>query len=168
MRPKSEHHKAFHAEGIYQKTAQSSGYGESEKRHADNFPSAYREIDALLSRRPAQFADLGAAVAAESEDRMPKAFRYYYKDEADKDDMGYLIWTRTGNAWEEKHPSGKDKRFQTAGRDIVEGRPGTVVHWVDSPSLTVFISDKNTDQPQAYYHYGGNEWQILGPMEDVQ
>ena len=132
-----------------------------------SFESFTATLD-FSEKETTQFAALGAAVAAESEDRMPKAFRYYYKDEADKAETGYLIWTRTGNAWEEKHPSGKDKRFQTAGRDIVEGRPGTVVHWVDKPELTVFISDKHTDQPQAYYHYGGNEWQILGPMEDVQ
>ena len=87
---------------------------------------------------------------------------------ADQTDPGYRTWTRTGQAWEEKHPSGKTKRFQTASRAVVEGRPGTVLRLLDDPAFTAFVSDKNADQPQAYWRRGTADWTLLGAMEDVQ
>ena len=109
---------------------------------------------------------LGAAILAEFEDQMPKAFRLNYT--LDKTDPGYRTWTRTGQAWEEKHPSGKTKRFQTASRAVVEGRPGTVLRLLEDPAFTAFVSDKNADKPQAYWCRGTPNWTLLGAMEDVQ
>ena len=68
----------------------------------------------LPAKETALLDAIGAAVAAESEAQMPKSFRQNYTK--DKTDPGYRTWTRTGSAWEEKHPSGKIKRFQTASR----------------------------------------------------
>ena len=120
----------------------------------------------LSPKETALLDALGAAVAAESEEQMPKAFRLNYP--ADKTDPGYRTWTRTGLTWEEKHPSGRIKRFQTARRAVVGGRPGTVLRLPDDPAFTAFVSDKNADQPQAYWCRGTANWTLLGAMEDVQ
>ena len=102
--------------------------------------------------------------AAEVEDRTPKKFRFNYSDDADP---GYRVWTRSGNEWEEKHPSGRIKRFQTIGRDVVEDRPGTVIRNLDETGFKVFVSDKGVETPQTYFHRDG-DWTLLGPMEDVE
>lgn len=39
---------------------------------------------------------------------------------------------------------------------------------LDDPAFTAFVSDKNADQPQAYWHRGTANWTLLGAMEDVQ
>ena len=51
---------------------------------------------------------------------------------------------------------------------LVEDRPGTVLRLLDDPAFTAFVSDKNTDQPQAYWRRGTANWTLLGAMEDVQ
>ena len=53
---------------------------------------------------------IGAAVAAESEAQMPKAFRLNYT--LDRTDPGYRTCTRTGQGWEEKHPRARSSAFK--------------------------------------------------------
>lgn len=94
----------------------------------------------------------------------PSKFRYNYKF----DDPGYRVWARADDVWEEKLPSGRVKRFQTTGRDTVDGRPGCIVFLEGAARFEVFVSDQQVPEPRIYFRQSEGGWNFLGKMEDVE
>lgn len=94
----------------------------------------------------------------------PAKFRYAYSF----DDPGYRVWMRTGDAWEEKPPSGEPRHFRTVGRDTISGSAGSVLQSQEIAGFEVFVSDRGSSDPHIYFRQRKGSWKELGRMEDVE
>lgn len=88
-------------------------------------------------------------------------------------------WRAFGNKWEETLPSSNyigigmqvvDGRslFSLSAREKVNGRPGIVILSDSDPGLEVFIPDKGTPEPTAYYRRNKGQWQYLSRMSHME
>ena len=95
----------------------------------------------------------------------PTSFRY-----TDKmgNSPGYREWTRKGDAWEEKSPTGGVKTFQVVRQDQVDGRSGNIMSDAENKSYEVFVSNKDVPEPQIYSRTNQKKWHLLGQMEDIR
>ncbi len=99
----------------------------------------------------------GRSVAA------PTAFRYLYGGKE------ILEWTREGDVWEEKSPSGAVKTLDVVRQDRVDGRLGSVLMLRGDENFRIFVSNKEEPDPKIYiWANDKRRWQPLGDMEEVR
>lgn len=95
----------------------------------------------------------------------PASFRYAFRN---GNNTGYREWTRKGDLWEEKSPTGGVRTFQVVRQDQVDGRSGNIMRDGQNKSYEVFVSNKDVIEPQIYSRTDQKKWHLLGKMEDIR
>lgn len=98
-------------------------------------------------------------------DRSPKNFSFLYMH----DDPGNRIWTRSGDTWTERQPSGVQNLYKVTKRTRVYGISGSEITREGEPGLKLFIPDKGTRTPSNLLMAGGDgRWGTLGEMKEIE
>ncbi len=116
-----------------------------------------------LRRYPA-FAGLRPA-PPDPAGRVPSRFTFYYMH----DDPGIRHWTRTGDRWVERQPSGQQNVYSERGRIRVHGISGTEIRREGEAALKLFIPDIGTSStPTLLMAVEPDRWSLLGEIKDLE
>ncbi|MBK1881315.1 serine/threonine protein kinase [Luteolibacter pohnpeiensis] len=117
--------------------------------------SSLRRFDAFMGLQPKP-ADLN--------DRSPSSFHFDYPH----DDPGVRQWTKSGDRWIERFPSGKEDQFKSLLRIRVEGISGTEIENIADPTVHFFIPDIGAEQPYRFrMRSASGKWSNAGVITDL-
>lgn len=114
-------------------------------------------------RRHGGFTALKPA-PADPKGRSPSSFTFHYS----YDDPGDRVWTRSGELWREKQPSGTINTYTTLERLRVFGISGTKLRRENEAGPILFIPDLGTRLPAHLMMLAEEgKWGTLGEIKDL-
>lgn len=169
------------------------GWGVSERSPVE-FPSAIRLANAASTAPSKEPSPVGPAPLTpwsfghiapppDIESAYTRVTSFTYFKPPPEVDPGFRIWRREADdTWSTTYPSGRVDRGWRIRRRIwfsswgavagvtlpLKGCYGSVISKDKEPEFVVFIPDRNCFRMTAYWRRGEGDWDVLGPMHNVQ